>query len=231
MDASRYIRQTSLPEIGPEGQEWLSRGRVLVVGAGALGSVVGLYLAGAGVGHITVADFDTVSESNLQRQIAYTEADLGAPKAETLARRLRALNSGITVGALNRKIDGDTLQWCLADFDVVVEASDNLETKYAVTDAAALAGKPCVFGGVNGFRGEVHTHLPGSPSYRDIFPEGGERPFEGPRPVFGPVPGIVGAVQAAETLKILTGIGASLASKMLLVDALSMTFTEIETGG
>lgn len=226
-DSNRYLRQTSLPEIGEEGQEWLRRSRVLIVGAGALGSVVGLYLAGAGVGHITVADFDTVSQSNLHRQIAYTEADVDAPKAATLAARLRAINSEITVAAMSCRMNADTLRWCLPDFDIVVEASDNLETKYAVTDAAAACGKPCVFGGVNGFKGEVHTHLPGGVAYRDIFPEGGEPPMPGPRPVFGPVPGIVGSVQAAEVLKILTGIGSSLSASMLLIDALTMQFTTV----
>ena len=230
MNDYRYIRQISLPEIGEKGQEQLSLSRVLIVGAGALGSVVGLYLAGAGVGHITVADFDTVSMSNLQRQIAYTEADAGAPKAETLARRLRAVNSEITVAALGVKMDSDMLRRCLNDFDLVVEASDNAATKYAVTDAALSAGKPCVCGGVNGFRGEVHTHLPGGTTYRDIFPEAGEAEPEKNRPVFGPVPGIVGSIQAAEALKILAGVGASLASTLLLIDTLTMQFTPIAIG-
>lgn len=223
----RYERQILLPEIGPEGQHRLSRSRVLIVGAGALGTVVGMYLAGAGVGHITVADFDTVSLSNLHRQIAYTETDVGASKAVTLAQRLRGINSEIVVAPLERRVDADILQWLLPDFDLVVEASDNFETKYAVTDAAAAAGKPCVFGGVNGFKGEVHTHLPSGSSYRDIFPEGGEIPLPGVRPVFGPVPGIVGSIQASEVIKILTGIGASLSSSMLLIDALTMQFTSI----
>lgn len=200
---------------------------MLIVGAGALGTVVGMYLAGAGVGHITVADFDTVSLSNLHRQIAYTETDVGASKAVTLAQRLHGINSEIVVAPLERRVDADILQWLLPDFDLVVEASDNFETKYAVTDAAAAAGKPCVFGGVNGFKGEVHTHLPSGPSYRDIFPEGGEIPLPGVRPVFGPVPGIVGSIQASEVIKILTGIGASLSSSMLLIDALTMQFTSI----
>ncbi len=226
-DFNRYLRQTSLPEIGEEGQEWLRRSRVLIVGAGALGSVVGMYLAGAGVGQITVADFDTVSVSNLHRQIAYTEADVDASKADTLAARLRSINSEVNVASMRKRIDYETLTWCLADFDLVVEASDNFETKYAVTDAAAASGKPCVFGGVNGFRGEVHTHLPGGVTYRDIFPEGGEPPLAGPRPVFGPVPGIVGSIQAAEVLKILTGIGPSLSSSMLLIDTLTMQFNLI----
>lgn len=223
----RYERQILLPEIGLEGQHRLSRSRVLIVGAGALGTVVGMYLAGAGVGHITVADFDTVSLSNLHRQIAYTETDVGASKAVTLAQRLRGINSEIVVAPLERRVDADILQWLLPDFDLVVEASDNFETKYAVTDAAATAGKSCVFGGVNGFKGEVHTHLPSGPSYRDIFPEGGEIPLPGVRPVFGPVPGIVGSIQASEVIKILTGIGASLSSSMLLIDALTMQFTSI----
>ncbi len=224
MNINRYLRQTSLPEFGEEGQERLSRSRVLIVGAGALGSVAGLYLAGAGAGHITLADFDTVSLSNLQRQIAYTEADLDAGKAETLAARLRAVNSEITVTALHRRVDTETLGRILPDFDLVVEASDNPETKYAVTDSARQAGKPCVFGGVNGFKGEVHTHMPQGPAYRDIFPEGGEPPLNGPRPVFGPVTGIVGACQAAEALKILAGIGPALADRLLLIDALTMEF-------
>jgi len=227
MNDNRYLRQTSLPEFGEDGQERLSRSRALIVGAGALGSVVGLYMAGAGVGHLTIADFDTVSTANLQRQIAYTEADIDAGKAETLAARLRAVNSEITVAALHQRIDAETLSRILPDFDLVVEASDNPETKYAVTDSARRARKPCVFGGVNGFRGEVHTHLPQGPSYRDIFPEGGEPPLTGPRPVFGPVPGIVGSCQAAEALKILTGIGPSLADKLLLINTLTMEFLTV----
>lgn len=226
----RYSRNLLLPEIGESGQRALLRSSVLVVGAGALGSIVSMYLACSGVGRLGICDFDTVDLSNLQRQLGFTVDDIGRSKVEATSRRLAAINPEITIESHEGLLRPDKARELFARYDVIVEGSDNPATKYMVTDIAAETAKPCVLGGVSGFSGQVMTFHPGGKTYRDIFPdaapEGGYTPCS-LGGVLGPLPGIVGSIQAAEVIKIITGAGQTLDRRMLLVDALNMTFTEI----
>lgn len=227
----RYSRGMMLEGIGEDGQMALKRSSVLVVGAGALGSIVSMYMAGSGVGHIAVADFDTVDLSNLQRQLSFTEDDLGQRKAEATGRRLRSINSLVRVEVIDELITARRADELFGRFDVIVEGSDNPATKYLVSDAAVRAERPCVIGGVREFGGQVMTQLPGHACYRDLFPDAacdaaGLTPCAAGG-VLGPLPGIVASVQAAEVIKLLTSTGTPLTDRLLLIDALDMHFTEI----
>lgn len=222
----RYIRNIQLPGFGAEGQERLRRSSVMVVGAGALGSVSSMYLAAAGVGRLGISDFDVVDISNLTRQLSYGEANVGEPKVTALSERLRSINSEVTVETHPRRLAGGDLMQVLSRYDIVVEASDNPATKYAVTDAAESLGKPYVIGGIEQYRGQVMSWCPGRSGYRAFFPEAaadGEyvRCTEGG--VFGPVPGIIASMLSAEAIKIAVGIGEPLYDRMLAIDALTMT--------
>lgn len=223
----RYSRAVMLAEIGEEGQHRLLGSRVMVVGAGALGSIVSMYLAGAGVGTIEIADFDTVDLSNLQRQLSFEERNVGESKVSATAARLRAINSDIRIIAHDEFIRRDRARELFSRADVVVEGSDNPATKYMVSDVSVELGKPCVLGGVAGWRGQVMTWAPGHGSYRDLYPEaadsGGCTPCS-QGGVMGPVPGIVGSVQATEVIKLLTGAGEPLFDRILTFDALTMDF-------
>ena len=221
----RYARQIALPEIGREGVERLLGSSVLIVGAGALGCISAMYLAAAGVGRIGVADFDKVGLSNLQRQLSYTEDDIGRPKADTLASKLRAINSGIEVEVIRRMLTKGNIAEYIERYDVVVEGSDNPSTKYLVSDAARTYGKPCVIGGVRGFIGQITTQLPEGPCYRDIFPDIPEQCGLTPCAslgVLGPVPGIIASLQATEVIKLITGAGVPLSGRLLQIDTLTM---------
>ena len=225
-EETRYAREMSLPEIGREGVERLLGASVLIVGCGALGSVAAMYLAAAGVGRIGVADFDTVGLSNLQRQLSYTEDDLGKPKAETLAAKLKAINSTIKVESIGMMMTKSNLPRYMEEYDVVVEGSDNPSTKYLVSDTARTLGKPCVIGGVRGFVGQINTQLPDGPYYRDIFPDIPESCGLTPcsaMGVLGPVPGMIASLQATEAIKLLTGAGETLSGRLLQIDTLAMT--------
>ncbi len=222
---NRYIRNIQLPEIGQAGQNRLSASSVLVVGAGALGSVASMYLAGSGVGRLQIVDFDNIDLTNLQRQLSFAESDLGKPKALTLAEKLRAINSEIKVEAINRLIKPSDLEELMGDCDLVLECSDNPATKYAVTEAAEKAGISYVLGGVAQWRGQVMDWAPGHAGYSDFFPIGADS--QGYTPcaiggVLGPVPGIVASIQATEAIKLLTGAGAPLLDRLLIIDALTM---------
>ncbi|MDE6267921.1 MAG: HesA/MoeB/ThiF family protein [Muribaculaceae bacterium] len=226
-DMRRYSRTVMLPEIGEEGQRRLLASRVMVVGAGALGSIVSMYLAGAGVGTIEIADFDTVDLSNLQRQLSFEERNVGEIKVQATALRLRAINSGIRVIAHEEFIRRDRARELFSQADVVVEGSDNPSTKYMVSEVCVELGKACVLGGVAGWRGQVMTWAPGHSSYRDLYPEAAD--IGGCTPcsqggVMGPVPGIVGSVQATEVIKLLTKSGTPLFDRLLTFDALDMQF-------
>jgi adenylyltransferase/sulfurtransferase len=230
-DKRRYSRNTMLEGIGRDGQQKLSNASVLIIGAGALGSIVSMYLAGSGVGTIGIADFDTIDISNLQRQLAFTEADLGKSKAAVTADKLRAINSNITVNCIDKFITPNVLKSLVNNYDIIVDGSDNPDTKYMITDACVEANKICIFGGISQFVGQVLCYKPGSVSYRDIFPEAA--PAGGFSPcaiggVLGPLPGIVGSIMAAETIKLITNAGKPLLNRMLLIDALDMSFRTIE---
>ncbi|MDY5900212.1 MAG: HesA/MoeB/ThiF family protein [Candidatus Limisoma sp.] len=225
----RYKRHLMLPELGEEGQQRLQRGSVLVVGAGGLGCPVAIYLAAAGVGRIGIIDFDKVDTSNLQRQIAYTEAEVGEPKVEMLSRRLRAMNSALQVDAIARRFDADTAE-LVDNYDVIIDASDNLATKYFCNDVCVEHRRPLVHASINQFTGNVMTILPGTVTLRDVFPEAIEVRSSSTFGVLGVIPGIAGTVQAAEAIKLLAGIGDLLTNRLFTFDALSMQFNVVDLG-
>ena len=224
----RYIRHIQLEGFGPGGQRLLGAADVLVVGAGALGTVASLYLGAAGTGRLTIVDFDSIDETNLQRQLSYTEGDVGRPKAATLAAKVRAANSSIGVEAVCRRLTAENLPQMVAGRSVVLECSDNPATKYAVTDACEAAGVPYVFGGIAQYRGQVFAWQPGSVRYREVFPDESDYLPASEGGVLATVPGIVGSIQATEAIKIVARLGSPLFNRLLLVDALAPSFTILD---
>jgi molybdopterin/thiamine biosynthesis adenylyltransferase len=223
----RYSRQILLPQFGVEGQERLMASSVLVVGAGGLGSPVALYLAAAGVGRLVIADFDRVDLTNLQRQILHATDRIGTPKAESARRTLHALNPEIEIVPIGRKLEAELLQEQVAASDAVVDASDNFATRFAVNAACVATGRPLIAGAVIRWEGQVsvYTGRPGDPCYRCLYGNGGE--VEDPcseNGILAPVAGIVGSIQATETLKVLSGVGTTLAGRLMILDALEMRF-------
>jgi len=214
----RYIRHTMMPEVGAKGQRLLSHSRVIVVGVGAIGSVVSMYLAGAGVGNLTVCDFDTIDTPNLQRQVFYSENEVGRPKAAVLADKIHRLNSEVEVDAVCAKITRSEAERLFARYDFVVEGSDNPSTKYMVAEVCEALSLPYCIGGVCEFSGQVMTHLPGTASYSSIFPNNEDDSNYAPPGVLAPLPGIVGAIQASETLKVLMNVGKPLIDVLLCID-------------
>lgn len=220
---NRYSRQTSLPHFGAEGQRRLGEACILVIGCGALGSAAAMRLAGAGAGRLILVDFDTIDISNLQRQIAYTEADSGLPKALTLAARIRALNSETETTVLDQLADEKLLRELLPQCDFAVEGSDNPATKYLVSRLCEETSTPVCIGGVREFEGQVTTWTPGHATYSDFFPPTTEETAFlpcGMGGVFGPLPGIVGAIQAAEAMKCVAQCGRLLTDRLLRIDCL-----------
>jgi adenylyltransferase/sulfurtransferase len=232
----RYARQMVLPGMGPEGQEKLKRARVLVVGAGGLGCPVLLYLAAAGVGTLGIADGDVVSHSNLHRQVLYGGRDVGRPKAETAAGRLREMNPLITVCVHPAHLSSGNALELLAGYDWVVDCTDNFPARYLINDACVLLGKPFVYGAIHRFEGQVsvfnHRGPNGEqgPTYRCLFPEP-PPPEQVPNcaeaGVLGVLPGVVGLFQATEVVKALTGNGKVLSGELLLMDLLETSFRKI----
>lgn len=217
----RYSRQIILPEIGEEGQKRIAEGRVLIVGAGGLGSPAALYLAAAGVGHIGIADDDIVSESNLQRQIFYTEADKGQPKASVAASKLLALNSNIHVQPHLCRIDSSNAMDTVTEYDIIVDCTDNFQTRYILDEVCMLQGKTYVYGAIQGFEGQVSVFGASGDSlrYRDLFPS----PSEDVSPAtIGMTPAVVGSVMAHEALKVLCGYGEVLYNKLWTIDLRTM---------
>lgn len=228
----RYSRHILLEEIGIEGQAKVLGAHVLVVGAGGLGSPVLLYLATAGVGRITVVDDDVVELTNLQRQIAHATARVGQPKVDSAAQAVAALNAEVRVRALRERVDAARLAELVAEADVVVDCSDNFKTRHAVNAACVAARRPLVSGAAIGFDGQVSVYdarVYTSPCYACLFPP--EVTVEevqcATMGVFAPLVGIVGSVQAAEALKLLVGIGDSLAGRLQMLDARDMRWTDI----
>lgn len=226
-ETARYQRHLALAGFGPAAQARLKAGRVLVIGAGGLGGPVLLHLAAAGVGQITLIDADVVEVSNLQRQVLYTTADAGQPKAEAAARRLRALNPLIAIAPVAARFSRDNALTLVAAHDVVVDGSDNFATRYLANDACVLAGRPLVYGAIHGYEGQASVfNWRGGPTYRCLFPE---PPAPGTVPncaeagVLGVLPGLIGTIQATEVIKLLTGLGEPLAGRLLLWNALTMT--------
>lgn len=225
----RYSRHLMLSEIGEEGQERILRARVLVVGAGGLGSPVLMYLAAAGVGTIGIVDADTVDVTNLQRQVIHTQADAGRPKAESARGAIEAINSDVTVEAYTGLLTAQNAGNIIGRYDFVIDATDNFAAKYLINDTCVALGKPFSHGAISQFGGQVFTHVPGSASLRDIFPEpplpADINPNKG---VLGAIPGIAGTIQAAEALKYITGAGSLLTGRLLTFDALAMEFRVVK---
>lgn len=229
--SERYSRHLLLPEVGKAGQEKLLDSRVLVVGAGGLGSPALLYLAAAGVGHIGVIDDDVVDVSNLQRQVIHGTSDLGDRKVDSALRAIADLNPDVQVETIPERLSKEIVLDLVSRFDLVVDGADNFATRYLINDACVLLGKPNVHGGVDRFRGQVTVFsLPEGPCYRCLFdepPPPGTALNCAEAGVLGVLPGIIGLIQSTEALKLLLGIGEPLIGRLLTLDALPMTFREI----
>jgi adenylyltransferase/sulfurtransferase len=230
-EIERYQRHLSLPGFGPAAQEKLKSACVLVIGAGGLGCPALIYLAAAGVGRIVVVDPDRVDASNLQRQVLYTSDDVGENKAEAAARRLRALNPLVRVDAHPVRFDRSNAMELVGSSELVVDGSDNFATRYLVNDACVIAGRPFVYGAIQGFEGQVSVfNWKGGPTYRCLFPEPpepGTVPNCAEAGVLGAVTGLIGTAQACEAIKVLAGIGEPLSGRLLVWNALTMTFTTV----
>ncbi len=227
-ELARYSRHIVLPEVGREGQERLSRSKVLIVGAGGLGSPAALYLAAAGVGELGLVDFDRVEEHNLQRQILHGTAEIGTPKVESARRRLSDLNPHVLVRPHGEGVSTENSTALFSQYDLIVDGSDNFPTRYLNNDSAFFAAKPLVYGSIFRFEGQVSVFHPshGSPCYRCLFPtppEPGRIPNCAEAGVFGALPGVIGSMQAMEAIKFLLGIGKPLLGRLLVFDALGMT--------
>lgn len=229
----RYARHIILPGIGGEGQRKLVDSKVLCIGAGGLGSPVAMYLAAAGVGKLGILDFDKVDESNLQRQILHTTPDVGRPKVASAVDRLRAINPTIEVVPYDTILTSANAFEVLESWDVIVDGTDNFPVRYLVNDATQMLGKPLVYGSIYQWDGQATVFMPGrdSPCYRCLFPQPpppGTVPSCAEGGVFGVLPGIVGSIQAAEAIKLITGVGEPLVGKLLIFDALAMEFTTVK---
>ncbi len=233
-EETRYSRHLILPGVGMAGQEQLRRARVLVVGAGGLGSPAALYLAAAGVGTLGIADGDAVDLSNLQRQVLHRTSTVGHPKADSAAATLADLNPGVRVIPLHTRLTAANAREILAAYDVVVDCTDNFPTRYLLNDACALLGKPLVFGSIYRFEGQASVFdARRGPCYRCLFPappDPARVPSCAEGGVLGVLPGLIGTIQATETLKLLLELGEPLIGRLLLVDALALRFRELALG-
>ena len=228
-ERQRYARHLSLAEIGEAGQARLRAARVLIVGAGGLGCPAALYLAAAGVGTIGLIDFDRVEESNLQRQVLFTGEDIGELKAERACARLAALNPGVHLIAHAIELCAANVRETFAPYDLIVDGSDRIGTRYLVNDACVLYGKPLVSAAIHRFEGQAMSYVPGrGPCYRCLFPEiaEGTLPSCSQAGVLGVLPGVLGSLQATEAIKLLLDIGTPLLGRVLIYDGLSMRFDE-----
>lgn len=227
----RYSRHILLKDVGVEGQEKIMDARVLVVGAGGLGSPVSLYLAAAGIGTIGVVDADVVDLSNLQRQIIHFTKDLGVPKVESAKEKIQAINPDVKVETYREFLDSSNALDIIRDYDFIVDCTDNFPVKFLINDACVMAGKPFSHGGILCFQGQTFTHLPGSACYRCLFkepPPTGAVPTCSQAGVLGAIAGMLGTIQAAEVLKYFTGVGELLTNRLLTFDAKTMVFHTIK---
>ena len=227
----RYSRHIIMPQVGSAGQRSLIESKVLIVGAGGLGSPIALYLALAGVGTIGIVDFDDVDVSNLQRQILHTDSDVGRPKVQSAKDTLQAANKEVNVILHEVPLMSDNAMEIMSQYDVIINGVDNFATRYLVNDSAYLSGKPLVDGSILLFDGQATVFIPGKGCYRCLFPEPpppGEVPSCAEAGVLGVLPGMVGTIQATEAIKIIIGIGQSLSGKLLLIDAMDMDFRTVK---
>ena len=227
----RYSRHIIMPQVGSVGQRKLLDARVLVVGAGGLGSPVAVYLTLAGVGKIGIVDFDTVDVTNLQRQLLHQNDDIGRRKVLSAQETLKSYNPDVEVGVHEEPLMSENAMEIIADYDIVVNGADNFPARYLVNDAAYLNGKPVVDGSILIFDGMASVYLPGKGCYRCLFPQPpppGEVPSCAEAGVLGMLPGLVGTIQATETVKLIMGIGQSLSGRLLLIDGLEMEFRTVK---
>lgn len=224
----RYKRHILLPGIGEDGQKKIMDSRVLIIGTGGLGSPVALYLTAAGVGTIGLVDSDKVDISNLQRQIIHSTPDIRKPKVESAAEKMKNLNPDVNIIKYNTYFDRSNAVDIISGFDIIIDATDNSESKFFINDICVKCRKPLIHGAINQFSGNVMTILPGHADYRDIFPvEPLNTPPSSNYGVLGVIAGTIGIIQATEALKIITGVGTPLTDKLLTYDALNLDFTKI----
>jgi len=228
----RYSRHLIMPEVGMEGQQKLKAAKVLCIGAGGLGSPLALYLTAAGVGTLGIVDFDVVDYTNLQRQIIHTTADVGRKKLDSAADKLKAINPFLNLRTFDTKLTSANALELFRGFDIVADGTDNFPTRYLVNDACVLTGKPNVYGSIFRFEGQASVFATeNGPCYRCLYPEPpppGLVPSCAEGGVLGILPGLVGVIQATETIKLILGQGDSLVGRLLLVDALGMKFRELK---
>ena len=232
-EARRYSRHLSLPEVGLEGQRKICSASVLCIGAGGLGSPIAMYLAAAGIGRLGIVDFDTVDLSNLQRQILHGTPDVGRRKTESAAGTLHRLNPNVQIALHDTRLTRENALDIIRPYDIVVDGTDNFPTRYLANDACVLLRKPNVYGSIFRFEGQASVFAPhlGGPCYRCLYPEPpppGTVPSCAEGGVLGVLPGVIGLIQATETLKLILGKGTSLLSRLLLFDALQMHFRELK---
>ena len=232
-EIARFARHLILPEVGMEGQKRLKAASVLCVGTGGLGSPLLLYLAAAGVGRLGIVDFDVVDHSNLQRQVIHGTSWVGKPKIESAKARIHEINPHCQVDLFETALTSDNALEIIRPYDIVCDGTDNFPTRYLVNDACVMLGKPNVYGSIFRFEGQasVFNLTAESPNYRDLFPEPpppGMVPSCAEGGVVGVLPGIIGVIQATEAVKIITGIGTTLSGRLLLFDALKMSFRELK---
>jgi adenylyltransferase/sulfurtransferase len=230
----RYSRHLALREIGPAGQEKIRSARVLLIGAGGLGSPAALYLAAAGVGTIGIIDHDRVDLSNLQRQVLYVTNDIGESKVESARRRLHGLNPYVKIEAHEHELSAANVMRIVSNYDLVLDGTDRFNTRYLSNDACVLSGKPLISAAIHRFEGQAMTYLPDAgPCYRCLFPS---PPADGLVPncaeagVLGVLPGVMGVIQATEALKLILGVGDLLVGRLLTYDALGLRFSEFTFG-
>jgi len=227
----RYSRHIIMPQVGSNGQRKLLDAKVLIIGAGGLGSPVAVYLALAGVGTLGIVDFDTVEMSNLQRQILHREQDIGKTKVQSAKETLAEYNSDLNVVGHEAPLSSENAMEIIAQYDIVVNGADNFAARYLVNDAAYLSGKPLVDGSILIFDGQSSVFVPGQGCYRCLFPTPpppGVVPSCAEAGVLGALPGLVGSIQATETIKLILGAGEPLVGRLLLIDALSMEFRSVK---
>src|SRR6202050_704467 len=228
----RYSRHLIMPEVGMEGQQKLKTARVLCIGTGGLGSPLALYLAAAGVGTLGLVDFDVVDYTNLQRQIIHSTADVGRKKLDSAAEKLTAINPFLNIKKFDTRLSSENPLEIFRDFDIIADGTDNFPTRYLVNDACVLTGKPNVYGSIFRFEGQASVFATeGGPCYRCLYPEPpppGLVPSCAEGGVLGILPGVIGLIQATETVKLILGIGQTLAGRLLLYDALGMKFRELK---
>jgi adenylyltransferase/sulfurtransferase len=228
----RYSRHLIMPEVGMEGQLKLKNAKVLLIGTGGLGAPLGLYIAAAGVGRLGLVDFDVVDFTNLQRQVTFGTSDVGKSKSEAARARLSNLNPAIQIESFETQLTSANALELFKDFDIIVDGTDNFPTRYLVNDACILLGKPNVYGSIFRFEGQVTVFgMPDGPCYRCLYPEPpppGLVPSCAEGGVLGVLPGIVGSIQAMETIKLILGSGENLVGRLLLFDALGMKFRELK---